>query len=378
MFTILCLQEFQVVGKILIFYGSKDEFEKSVPIAHRNLTDLVYEADKESKIFTISIGDQKQQHEEKKIEVKNFVATSDEYAGVREHVIINFVNFLAKFDIENLYLHNPPLQISNQIKQLFPNADVKYQKYAPLTIDNLKTLNEKYDSQIIGQSKVKAELLQALFPLTLENRRKPVVLLFYGSSGIGKTETAKYLADLVNEELFRKQFSMFQNVQFSTYLFGGAHYEKSFAKDLLDRKSNVILLDEFDKAHSSFHSAFYQLFDEGVFEDQNYFLTLDRSVIICTSNYSSLKEIEEQLGSAIYNRFDSLIKFSDLSSESKTIIGNTFYNQLKTDYGFDLPIEELESLQHSFVKFDNARQIKRIVEQTFALFSIKSAITKPE
>ena len=72
-------------------------------------------------------------------------------------------------------------------------------------------------------------------------------MLFYGSSGIGKTETANFISACLEEKIFRKQFSMFQNNQFSTYLFGGAHYEKSFAKDLLDRESNVILLDEFDK-----------------------------------------------------------------------------------------------------------------------------------
>lgn len=99
-------------------------------------------------------------------------------------------------------------------------------------------------------------------------------MLFYGSSGIGKTETANLISICLTEKLFRKQFSMFQNNQFSTYLFGGAHYEKSFAKELLDRESNVILLDEFDKAHPIFHSTFYQLFDEGIFEDQNYIVQL--------------------------------------------------------------------------------------------------------
>ena len=127
----------------------------------------------------------------------------------------------------------------------------------------------------------------------MKYRQKPVVLLFYGKSGIGKTETAKYLAQIIGEPIFRKQFSMYQNNQFATYLFGGAHYEKSFAKDLLDRKSNVLLLDEFDKAHPSFHSAFYQLFDEGIYEDQNYYLTLKKSIIICTSNYTDLKDIED-------------------------------------------------------------------------------------
>ena len=45
-------------------------------------------------------------------------------------------------------------------------------------------------------------------------------------------------------------------------------------KDLLGRESDVILLDEFDKANPIFHSAFYQLFDDGIYEDTNYYLEL--------------------------------------------------------------------------------------------------------
>ena len=50
---------------------------------------------------------------------------------------------------------------------------------------------------------------------------------------------------------------MYQNNEFANYLFGGKYNEKSFAKDLIVRDSNVILLDEFDKAYAVFHSAFY-------------------------------------------------------------------------------------------------------------------------
>lgn len=77
---------------------------------------------------------------------------------------------------------------------------------------------------------------------------------------------------------------MYQNNESANYLFGGKYNEKSFAKDLIGRDSNVILLDEFDKAYSVFHSAFYQLFDEGIYEDQNYKVDVRHALIICTSN----------------------------------------------------------------------------------------------
>ena len=77
----------------------------------------------------------------------------------------------------------------------------------------------------------------------MDNKQnKPVVILFYGDSGLGKTETVQYVTELLGGALLRKQFSMYQNNEFSNYLFGGKHNQKSFAKDLLARDSNVILL----------------------------------------------------------------------------------------------------------------------------------------
>ena len=60
--------------------------------------------------------------------------------------------------------------------------------------------------------------------------------MFYGPSGVGKTETARFISNILNEELFYKQFSMFQNNEFANYLFGGQHSQNSFAKELLERQ----------------------------------------------------------------------------------------------------------------------------------------------
>ncbi|AJD91988.1 hypothetical protein JMA_26710 [Jeotgalibacillus malaysiensis] len=198
------------MNKITIFYGSKREFNKILPDKYSTLTELVYKIDQDNKGIVINLNDQKEDNENKeRIFVENFIAESGEYAGVREHVIVNFSNFLNKFNSNNVYLHNPPLQISEQIQKLNIDVETISQNYASLTLEDLKEINYNYDSEIIGQEHVKYELLQSLYPLTLPSREKPVIILLYGSSGIGKTETAKYLAEVVGETLFRKQFSMF-------------------------------------------------------------------------------------------------------------------------------------------------------------------------
>ncbi|WP_024348123.1 AAA family ATPase [Lacrimispora indolis] len=360
------------MNKIIIFYGSQKAFYKYCPNIYRNLTDIAMEMDQKKKKLVVELkGQEYGLDEEERIHIENFVIGSDEYSGVNDHVIINFANFLSDLIVDNLYIQNPPLQIANQLSRIYKNINIIREKYKTVTQKIIKSISNNYERTVIGQHEVKRNLLKALLPLTIKERNKPVVILFYGDSGIGKTETALFLAKILNEKLFRKQFSMFQNNQFSTYLFGGTHHDKSFAKDLLDRESNVILLDEFDKAHPSFHSAFYQLFDDGVYEDTNYFVEVKKAIIICTSNYQSIDEIKEKLGKPIYNRFDVIIHFDNLNDGAKEKIGDKIYKEVSLEYkrqfNLELRKDHIERLYKNFCSCDNAREIRHLIEDIFAL-----------
>lgn len=370
------------MNKVVVFYGSNRAFMEVLPKSYRNLTDVVMELDKESKNMILHIPELNGQKSEpadkddKKLQVENFVINSDEYCGVREHVIINFANFIAKMDITNMYIQNPPTSISEQLYRIYDASilQVIQQKYNCIDETIIRKINKEYDERIIGQTKVKMEILQAIYPLMDGKQKKPITILFYGDSGLGKTETAQYLSELLSGKLFRKQFSMYQNNEFATYLFGGNYYEGSFAKDLLDRDSNVILLDEFDKSNPVFHSAFYQLFDEGIYEERNYKVNLDNAIIICTSNYKDEKEIKENLGNAIYNRFDSIIRFDELSDESKEIIAKKNLEELETDYQEVLNNMDEEirlRLMNAVRGCSNAREIKRIIKDVLNLLAIR-------
>lgn len=371
------------MNKILIFYGSKNKFLKRCPDEYKNLTYLAAEADRRQKEININVkgikktstygfDDEEEDEEEddKRIYVKNFVIDSNEFSGVNDHVIINFVNILSYFIIDNLFIHNPPLLVSAQLQRTYGEiVEVIKEEYRYLKKSHIKLINDDYNNKVIGQDNVKVQLLKSLFPLTIKGRKKPVVMLFYGNSGIGKTETALYLASVLKEKLFRKQFSMFQNNQFSTYLFGGSYKEPSFAKDLLDRESNVILLDEFDKAYSVFHSAFYQLFDEGIYEDQNYKVDVRHALIICTSNYKSKDEVREKLGNPIFNRFDGVIRFTDLDSEAKIEIARKELDELDEEGTISENIRQ--NLLVNSTRLENAREIRRLIKDTKSLIEIR-------
>lgn len=360
------------MNEVLIFYGSQKEYIKRIPVDHTNLTELVMQLD-ENKMKVEIQGQPKT--EEKKLHVVNLVVESSEYAGVREHVILNFANFLNKFEVDNLYLQNPPMQISDQMTRLFP-AKIEYQQYRTIDESVIKQINTEFDARIFGQSEAKDNILRVLYPMVLSDRTKPAVLLLYGKSGVGKTETANYIAEVLGEPLFRKQFSMFQNNQFSTYLFGGAHYEKSFAKDLLDRESNIILLDEFDKANPVFHSAFYQLFDEGKYEDQNYYVKLEKSIIVCTSNYTDEAQIKKELGDAIFNRFDAIIRFADLDNDAKLKIASTHFERIASQYKDEknilLPEDIISKMMNNVLKAHNSREIQHFISDMFSIYCIQN------
>lgn len=245
--------------------------------------------------------------------------------------------------------------------------------------DTLTRFRDGFESHLVGQSAVQELLLAAMYPLATGRRKKPVVLMFYGPSGVGKTETAQFLNDLLGGKLMRKQFSMYHSDKFTSYLFGGSHSESSFARDLLDRDSGTILMDEFDKANPIFHSAFYQLFDSGTFVDKNYSVEVGASLIICTSNYGSDEEIREALGDALRSRFDALIPFKALTpDEIRQVIDRIIENrfaELDADEKTQLDRERLRVGMHEIAAdFNNVRTLGKYIDAVISTHLVRALL----
>ena len=360
-----------------MFYGSDRAFTDIIPKSHRNLLSVAMQVDDESKKLVMEVrGFPKQKSDsekpkKKKPMVRNLVIFANEYNSVNEHVITNFIDFMAQLSISNMYIQNPPALLRDQVERVYGDKGIiktEHQKYNVISEDIIRQIYTGFDRRIIGQKAVKKKLLKALYPIVDNKQNKPVVILFYGDSGLGKTETVQYVTELLGGALLRKQFSMYQNNEFSNYLFGGKHNQKSFAKDLLARDSNVILLDEFDKANSVFHSAFYQLFDEGIFEDQNYKVDVRHAAIFCTSNYHTTDEIKEKLGLPIYNRFDAIIEFDQLAGDAKMKIAEMTLRTM--DKSTLLPIDIRKKIISASLTMSNAREIQRLVKDTISLCEI--------
>lgn len=308
--------------RVTIYYGPLSWFREQLgPGECEYLLDIVNERDEARRRIVHTAEGQEIGPVPSGPRPKQVVAESSDYASIQEHAIMNFIGLVRPIDPEELVLHNPPAHIETQLGREL-ETNVKRYDYPAVTRETLVRFRDGFAGHLVGQASARESLLAAMYPLTTARRTKPVVLMFYGPSGVGKTETAQFINGLLGGTLLRKQFSMFHNDKFASYVFGGTHSEASFARDLLDRESGVILIDEFDKANSVFHSAFYQLFDGGVFEDKNYNVQVGPSLIICTSNYNSESEIRNALGDALYSRFDSLVRFTNLTKGSAARVGD--------------------------------------------------------
>ncbi|MBU3202753.1 AAA family ATPase [Clostridium algidicarnis] len=298
---------------INIYYGPTDEYKEFIDIkVNENILSLnnILEIMKENK------------NEELESKYDKLVIYENEYSFLSEagqNMILYILKIsFKKYHIKEVYMQNP----TKQIKSLIINnidvnhINIKTYEYKKVENDVLIEITEKFNDKILFQESVKENLEIVLYHiLKRRNKGKPIVLMFFGESGVGETETAKYIGSLLGGNIMRVQMSMFQSSTYLDYLSGSEHNNKSFSRDLLNRKTNIVLLDEFDKTNYSIVSLFYQAFDEGIFSDLNYDVNLNDLVFICTTNFLSEKEIRSSLGDPMFYRFDELIKFEKIEKQ---------------------------------------------------------------
>ncbi len=324
-----------MIDRIVIFTGSKKDFQKFLDDQIPNnseltpFMDMIQHYNAKLRPADSAHGDNQVSSTGKRA-VTNCIVRSDDYASVLEHALSNFVNILTlNNDIENLFVNNPPKRVEASLRAVF-NDTIEYvsSKYNLINRTILRTLYDRLQSEIKGQHDCKKKIVSSIYQLTSNDRYKPVVLLLYGPSGVGKTETAKSISAVLGGELTRIQFSMMQSQEAYNYIFGSDHSRSCFARDLISRESNVVLIDEFDKVNPLFYNAFYELFDEGHFEDTNYRVDLHGCIFLCTANFQNESEVTKILGHAMFSRIGSCIAYTELTDEEKTAIISEWYSRI--------------------------------------------------
>ncbi len=164
-------------------------------------------------------------------------------------------------------------------------------------INTVLDLTNVLGKRIIGQKHALESIAQAIRTSRagLTDPRKPVGVFFLvGSSGVGKTETALALADLLyggEQNITTINMSEFKEEHKVSMLLGSPPGYVGFGEggvltEAVRRKPySVILLDEMEKAHSGVQDIFYNLLDKGTIKDgEGRDIDFRNTVIIMTSN----------------------------------------------------------------------------------------------
>ena len=222
----------------------------------------------------------------------------------------------------------------------------------------LKDLEASLKRVVFGQDKA-IEALSSAIKLARAGLREPEKpignYLFTGPTGVGKTEVAKQLADVLGVELLRFDMSEYMEKHTVSRLIGAPPGYVGFDQgglltDGVDQHPHcVLLLDEMEKAHPDVYNILLQVMDNGRLTDHNGRTVDFRNVVlIMTSNAGAAEQAKEALGFGrarregedtaavertfspeFRNRLDAVIPFAPLPKEIILRVVEKFVLQLE-------------------------------------------------
>jgi ATP-dependent Clp protease ATP-binding subunit ClpC len=169
---------------------------------------------------------------------------------------------------------------------------------------DLASIREYFTSRVIGQDEAVSAIVDriAMLKAGLNDPGKPIgVFLFAGSTGTGKTELAKTVAEYLFgsvDRMIRLDMSEFQTAETTHKILGGDDTD-SLINRVRKQPFSVVLLDEFEKAHASIWDLFLQVFDDGRLTDaMGHVADFRHCIIILTTNLGATSHRTSGLGFA--------------------------------------------------------------------------------
>ena len=193
--------------------------------------------------------------------------------------------------------------------------------------EKLLHLEEKLHKRVIGQDEAITAVSDAVrrSRAGLQDPKRPIAsFIFLGTTGVGKTELAKALAEyLFNDEsmMTRIDMSEYQEKFSVTRLIGAppgyvGYDEGGQLTEAVRRKPySVVLFDEIEKAHPDVFNTLLQVLDDGRLTDnKGRVVNFKNTIIIMTSN-ASREMLRKTFRPEFLNRIDDIITFKPLTQE---------------------------------------------------------------
>jgi len=261
--------------------------------------------------------------------------------------------------------------------------------------EKLLHLEEELHKRVIGQDEAITAVSDAVrrSRAGLQDPKRPIAsFIFLGTTGVGKTELAKALAEyLFNDEsmMTRIDMSEYQEKFSVTRLIGAppgyvGYDEGGQLTEAVRRKPySVVLFDEIEKAHPDVFNTLLQVLDDGRLTDnKGRVVNFKNTIIIMTSN-ASREMLKKTFRPEFLNRIDDIITFKPLTQEQIAKVVELQMNRVKKmlePQGFELCWTPAAISYLAEVGYDpefGARPVKRAI-QDYVLNDLSKKILSEE
>ena len=266
----------------------------------------------------------------------------------------------------------------------------------------LSELENRLKAHIVGQDEAVSAVAAAIRRnrVGISPKHKPVSFIFVGSTGVGKTELVRQLADDLfhaPESLIRLDMSEFMEKHSVSRIVGSppgyvGYDEAGQLTEKIRRKPySVVLFDEIEKAHPDVLNVLLQILDDGQITDAHgRKVNFENTVIVMTSNAGSdknggavgfgrsgdelgkervMKALQEFLRPEFINRVDEIVYFHQLTKENFSGIARIMLRELAESLsakGFTFTYEDSivdYLVEKSYSAAYGARNLRRCIQK---------------
>ncbi|MFT9122240.1 MAG: ATP-dependent Clp protease ATP-binding subunit [Leuconostoc mesenteroides] len=270
--------------------------------------------------------------------------------------------------------------------------------------NQLKDLDKNLSKHVIGQDEAVEKLAKAIRRnrIGLTKSGRPIgSFLFVGPTGVGKTETAKQLAQEMfgsKDAMIRFDMSEYMEKHTVSKMIGApagyVGYEEAgqLTEQVRRRPYSLVLFDEVEKAHPDVMNMFLQILDDGRLTDaQGHIVSFKDTVIIMTSNAGStdtgntpvgfaqvdqqnrlMQRLENYFRPEFLNRLDDIIDFQPLSQDHLLKIVDLLLTDMNDNLSDnDLRIDLSTAAKQKLVELGydpamGARPLRRVMQDKIA------------